>query len=148
MRRAVRTSTPATCVRCARPTPEPRRGMCQRCYQAEHNGRQTATACECCSQADPRVLVRKRLDGLHWHTLCGNCSVLAGKRTLTVGALQLELHPEGDRRQADRRLGADRRRSERRGVLDRRTLDRSTPERRQGDRRDAAPASERRRRAA
>ena len=106
MRRS--TGNPVACCRCKRPTQEPRKGLCQRCYLAAYTGRTVAAACECCSVADPRVLVRRRI-GEAMSTVCGNCAAVLGRRPLTLEALRAEVRPASDRRQADRRSVADRR---------------------------------------
>lgn len=115
--------------------------MCQRCYMASYNNRQTGLECECCGQPDLRLLTRRRLDGENWTTLCGNCFILSGKRVLTLEALRLELHPAGDRRGNERRSNRfSRRYSSRRGAFDRRWIapeNRDSSERRaSGERRD------------
>ena len=88
--------------------------MCARCYQARWRGATHGPACEVCSVADPRVMVRRRMPvegaALTWRTLCANCNVIAGKRPLTLAELVLEVRPTGDRRRS-----GDRRRNDRRG---------------------------------
>jgi len=140
----VRRSTgnaPVPCVKCGRPTTNPRRGLCDKHYLEAYTGRVVGPACEVCGNQDPRVLGRRRLDGCTWSTLCSNCSAVAGKRTLTVGELALEVRPPGDRRQQDRRGGADRRHLERRREVD---VVRLLDDRREGGRRgsDQVPAPE------
>lgn len=83
---------------------------------AEYNGRTKAEACACCTHADPRVLVRRRV-GVEMQTLCANCAAILGRRPITLDELRAEVLPPNDRRQSDRRRGADRR-----AALDRRHL--------------------------
>ena len=128
------TSDARSCVACARPAPNARKGMCGRCYQARWKGAAHGPACEVCSVADPRVMVRRRMpleDGaLVWRTLCANCTTIAGKRPLTLGELAREVRPTGDRRRAgdrrrnDRRAAAGDRRIDREGIGDRRETQR------------------------
>lgn len=103
------------CSTCRRPTSEPRKGKCQRCYQADYMGRTKAAACECCTYADARALVRRTVAG-ETRTLCGNCSTILGRRPMTLAELTAEVCPEGDRRRA-----SSRRMSERRAVNERRS---------------------------
>jgi len=101
----------AACSVCGVPvSANGRAGLCQRCYLAKYRGWEKGTECDCCGQADPRALVRKRLDRENWSTLCGNCATRAGRRKMTVDELHAELFPDGDRRQGDRRNTAARRR--------------------------------------
>jgi hypothetical protein len=75
-------------------------------------------------------------------TLCANCAAIAGRRAIGLDELRLELHPPGDRRQADRRA------ADRRIPVDRRQrvevehllsdADRRASGRRTGERLDAA----------
>lgn len=135
------TSDTRCCTACGRPSPSIRKGRCSRCYQAARNGTEPGPACEVCSLADPRVLVRRRMpvdgcDTLAWRTLCANCDAVGGKRPLTLVQLAAEVRPTGDRRRA-----GDRRRGERRSVDgDRRITAGRTGEgdRRTGDRRATA----------
>lgn len=83
------------CERCEKPSKVIRRGLCDRCYMAQNRGSETAASCESCGHADLRALVRKRfpVDGCGsaaWHTVCGNCSVIAGRRGITMEELRSE----------------------------------------------------------
>ena len=103
MRRSTGNETARQCLACARPTTEPRKGLCFACYQRQGRGHETALECACCGVKDRRVLRRHRL-GEDWSTLCANCSAIAGKRPLTLEVLKAEVFPVGDRRSAGRRI--------------------------------------------
>jgi hypothetical protein len=113
-----RPNAPAVrCKRCPTMTANPRKGCCPRCYQRDYHGRELELACATgCGQGDPRTLVRKTLAG-EMHTLCGNCSTIAGRRPLSLEDLRAEVLAPGDRRGGDRRR-RDRRGSDRRGRLE------------------------------
>jgi hypothetical protein len=97
--------------RCGRPTLEPRKGLCPRCYQHDYHGRRLAEGCEGCGQSDPRTLVRRTLAGVS-ATVCGNCAAIVGRRPVSLQGLRAELGPQpGDRRTKQRRRAGDRRRS-------------------------------------
>lgn len=123
------------CVSCRRPTDEPRKGQCMRCYLAAYNGRQKGAACSVCCQSDPRVLVRRTVAGVAGTTLCANCSTILGRRPLTLEQLRTELRAPGDRRLADQRTGRDRRAGERREGVSLERLLGAELERRAGGRR-------------
>ncbi len=81
------------------------------------------------------MLVKRRLDGVNWTTLCGNCAVLLGKRHTTLPQLRDELYPVDDRRMNARRKAGSRRRRERRLPGDMRATGREDEVRRKKDRR-------------
>lgn len=110
--------------------------MCNGCYLAEYHDREKKSECQCCSQGDLRVLVRRKdIDDETWLTLCANCAQIRGKRKLTLDQLKTELMPLGDRRTGDRRK-VRRRMFERRSGKDRRFWEREEiEERRKMDRR-------------
>jgi hypothetical protein len=127
-----RPNAPAVrCKKCPTRTSNPRRGCCPRCYQNDYHGRAREPACECCSNGDPRVLVRRTLAG-ELHTLCGNCSTIAGRRPLTLEQLRAEVLP------LDNRRGGDRRRADRRVLERRERLELVDDEQRGADRRGRA----------
>lgn len=101
------------CQTCARPVARPRLGQCSACYQRDRRGHVPGEACDVCELADRRVLRRHELGG-QWHTLCGNCAAIAGRRVLELEELAAEIRPASDRRRGDRR------RSDRREPLERR----------------------------
>lgn len=98
----IRSAGNRPCTACARPTAEPRRGMCFACYQRARRGHVASSACAVCATADRRVLRRHQLvDG--WTVLCANHAAVAGRRSISLLELRAEVSPEGDRRAADRR---------------------------------------------
>jgi len=98
----VRKTGNTACQNCARPTSEPRKGLCLACYRRLQRGTLVQGPCKVCQLGDRRMLRRHRLaDG--WAELCGNDAQLAGQRTMTLAELVAERFPDGDRRQDDRR---------------------------------------------
>jgi len=124
-----------SCRECGAPTNDPRQGMCPTCYGEWYCGFAKKKACECCGFGDQRMLVKRRLDGVHWTTLCGNCAVLLGKRHTTLPQLRDELYPVGDRRKNTRRKAGHRRQRERRLPGDMREGVRGGEQRRKKERR-------------
>lgn len=124
------------CLNCGKPIPqkEQRRGLCNRCYLAEYHGQELGLCCEVCGFGDRRMLVRRKIDG-EYHTLCGNCATLWGRRKMSVEDLRAELFPDDDRRSGDRRKASVRRTYNQRDGIDPRFWDRASPERRDMDRR-------------
>ncbi|MCP4601165.1 MAG: hypothetical protein GY847_11690 [Proteobacteria bacterium] len=123
------------CRKCGTPTTELRSGLCPSCYLSWYCGFEKKSKCECCGFGDRRMLVRRRLDGMNWTTLCGNCAVLVGKRNIELEQLREELHQPGDRRMSTRRTRGELRQGERRSPDDMREVTRGTPERRHTERR-------------
>ncbi len=125
------------CIICGKPTTTSRKGRCQRCYMQYYKGCETDSSCEACDMGDMRFLTRRRLDGVNWTTLCGNCAILAGKRKITLEDLKTELYPDGDRRASERRTSTKRRfkdnRTDERRIYS--NLQRADSERRDNDRR-------------
>lgn len=125
------------CLNCGKTTPqkEQRRGLCNRCYLAEYHDREIGSSCEVCNLGDLRMLVRRKMIDGHYHTLCGNCSVLWGRRKIAIDDLRAELFAD-DRRNGDRRSNGVRRTYLQREGVDPRLWDRDdSPERRDDDRR-------------
>lgn len=116
-----------TCNNCGRGAKALRKGQCPRCYIAAWRGITPGACCAACACHDPRVLVRRRMPTTEaatvreWETLCANCNVIAGKRSVTLAALRVEVLPAA----FDRRKGGDRRHGERRGVEGDRRVDAS-----------------------
>ncbi len=104
------------CSECTQETYYLKRKLCDRCYMRQYNKRDMKPACEVCAHADARALVRRRLNGSTWTTLCGNCATIAGRRKMDVSELEDEVFPEGDRRQPNRRVGSSRRGAHRREI--------------------------------
>lgn len=70
--------------------PSSKRHVCTSCTLRKCRGAETGPACEACGYADLRVLrLLKLTDGVR--TVCGNCSVLAGRRALSLVELRAEV---------------------------------------------------------
>ena len=82
---------PVACVRCTKPTDEPRRGLCIACYLRQRRGSEFTidACCQVCSTADKRVLRWHRLAG-GFAVLCANHAAIAGRRALELDALRAE----------------------------------------------------------
>ncbi len=85
-----------------------RKGLCDKCYQRQYHGRTIGDECECCGYSDTRTLVRRRLDGATWTTLCANCAQIRGRRPLNLDELREDVFPDTDRRGANLRSGSRR----------------------------------------
>lgn len=91
------------CRECHTETSMLKKGLCDRCYMRQYNSRYLEPECGCCGYSDVRTLVRRRLDGVKWITLCANCAQIRGRRNLTLDALRDDIFPLDDRRGANLR---------------------------------------------
>jgi hypothetical protein len=88
------------CIECQRPT-SGRKRHCNRCALRRTRQHWVGSECECCGDSRRVVLVRRELATMLDEigracdktvvTLCGSCSVILGRQTMTLGMLRAEL---------------------------------------------------------
>lgn len=84
------------CDKCSRPVTATRKGLCTGCYMRDWRGHHVTGPCAACGEAELRKLILARFPEFQGRLpICGNCSTVRGRRTITLAQLRCEMARPG-----------------------------------------------------